>query len=130
MHDLKTWQKHNTTHYLCCGGLCKNMGPISSRDEIGTDFCIDNESYYFISKSLNMYNSIYYGYTVTGYNLSCNSLDKKSNLPQICLVQYVANMKFAKLCNQCKGRDGRICTKTSKFGHHHVCTWCKDLQSS
>ena len=39
-------------------------------------------------------------------------------------------MKFAKLCNQCKGGDGRIRTKTSKFGHHHTCTGCKALQSS
>ena len=52
MHDLKTGQK--------------NMGLILSGDEIGTNFCIDNEFYYLISKSLNMYNSIYYGYTVTG----------------------------------------------------------------
>ena len=34
-------------------------------------------------------------------------------------------MKFAKLCNQCKGGDGRIRTKASKFGHHHTCTGCK-----
>ena len=39
-------------------------------------------------------------------------------------------MKFAKLRNQCKGGDGRIRTKTSKFGHHHTCTGCKALQSS
>ena len=39
-------------------------------------------------------------------------------------------MKFAKLCHQCKGGYGRVCTKTSKFGHHHPCTGCKALQSS
>ena len=44
--------------------------------------------------------------------------------------KYVANMKFAQLCNQCKGGDERICTKTSKFGHHHTCTGCKGLQST
>ena len=38
-------------------------------------------------------------------------------------------MKFAKLCNQCKGCDGRIRTKTSKFGLLHTCTGCKALQS-
>ena len=34
-------------------------------------------------------------------------------------------MKLSKLCNQCKGGDGRIRTKASKFGHHHTCTGCK-----
>ena len=43
---------------------------------------------------------------------------------------YVANMKFAKLCNQCKGGNGRICTKTGKLGHCHLCTGCKALQIS
>ena len=46
-----------------------------------------------------------------------------SNLPG-------ANMKFAKLCNQCKGGNGRIYTKTGKFGHCHLCTGCKALQIS
>ena len=45
--------------------------------------------------------------------------------PKFAWCKYVANMKFAKLCNQCKGGDGRIRTKTSKFGHHHTCTGCK-----
>ena len=44
--------------------------------------------------------------------------------------KYVANMKFAKLCNQCKGGNGRICTKTGKLGHCHLCTGCKALQIS
>ena len=39
-------------------------------------------------------------------------------------------MKFVKLCYQCKGGDGRIHTKPSKFGHHHTCRRCKALQSS
>ncbi len=29
MHGLETWRKHNTAHL--CWGLCKSMGPISSR---------------------------------------------------------------------------------------------------
>ena len=45
--------------------------------------------------------------------------------PKFAWCKYVANMKFAKLCNQCKGGDGRIRTKASKFGHHHTSTGCK-----
>ena len=45
--------------------------------------------------------------------------------PKFAWCKYVANMKFAKLCNQCKGGDGRIRTKASKFGRHHTCTGCK-----
>ena len=40
----------------------------------------------------------------------------------------VENMKFAKLCNQCKGGNGRICTKTgnlvalvAKLCKLHIC---------
>ena len=50
--------------------------------------------------------------------------------PKFAWCKYVANMKFAQLCNQCKGGDGQIRAKTSKFGHHHTCTGCKALQSS
>ena len=41
---------------------------------------------------------------------SLHSTVTKTNLHQICLVQICCNMKFAKLCNQRKGGNGRICT--------------------
>ena len=50
--------------------------------------------------------------------------------PKFAWCKYVANMKFAKLCNQCKGGNGRICTRTGKFSHCHTCTVCKASQSS
>ena len=53
---------------------------------------------------------------------------KKRICVKFAWCKYVANMKFAKLCNQCKGGNGRICTKTGKFGHCHLCTGCKAFQ--
>ena len=50
--------------------------------------------------------------------------------PKFTWCKYVANMKFAKLCNQCKGGNGRICPFLCKFGHCHLCTGCKALQIS
>ena len=45
--------------------------------------------------------------------VSCMGLHRTKK--RICIkfawCKYVANMKFAKLCNQCKGGNGRICTK-------------------
>ena len=55
---------------------------------------------------------------------------KKRICIKFALCKYVANMKFAKLCNQCKGGNRRICTKTGKFGDCHLCTGCKALQIS
>ena len=40
---------------------------------------------------------------------------KKRICIKFALCKYVENMKFAKLCNQCKGGNGRICTKTGKL---------------
>ena len=56
--------------------------------------------------------------------------DEKRICIKFSWCKYVANMKFAKLCSQCKGGNGRICTKTGKFGHCHLCTGCKALQIS
>ena len=55
---------------------------------------------------------------------------KKRICTKFARCKYIANMKFAKHCNQCKGGNGRICTKTGKFGHCHLCTGCKALQIS
>ena len=52
---------------------------------------------------------------------------KKRICIKFALCKYVANMKFAKLCNQCKGGNRRICTKTGKKALQisylrHICT--------
>ena len=60
----------------------------------------------------------------------CSHWMKNRICPKFAWCKYVANMKFAKLCNQCKGGNGRICAKTGKFGHRHTCTVCKAVQSS
>ena len=65
---------------------------------------------------------------------SCNCSRYHRTKKRICIkfawCKYDANMKFAKLCNLCKGGNGRICTKTGKFGHCHICNGCKALQIS
>ena len=66
----------------------------------------------------------------TRTKFECIHWMKKGICPKFARCKSVANMKFAKLCIECKVGDGRIRTKTSKFGHCHVCTKCKVLQSS